>query len=243
MKVTAGLLAVALFLASGSALAYVVKLKDGSLVFARLKYEVKGTKAIITLENGTVTQIDLSRVDVPGTEEYNRKYSGNVIALDTPDQKVLNVPSSAPPPPPRLQDMIREKRTKQPLEPGATGAAAVGPSGEAASWSAVEPLLKASFDQILQGAGIPQYRLTNFRGKVRLIATANSEEAVFNTLSAAARALADLATRGKAVPVEIILTTSSNQSGGTFEMTPDQARQIVNGGLPVAEYFVQNVIL
>jgi hypothetical protein len=59
----------AFVLAASSALAYVVKLKDGSLIFARVKYTVKGDKAIITLENGTVTAIKLDQIDVDGSEQ------------------------------------------------------------------------------------------------------------------------------------------------------------------------------
>ena len=60
----------ALALFASAAFAYNIKLKDGSIIFARSRYEVKGTKAIITLQNGTITQIDLSTIDVEGTEQY-----------------------------------------------------------------------------------------------------------------------------------------------------------------------------
>ena len=232
-------LSLALFLFAAAAGAYVVKLKDGSLVFARMKYEVKGKKAIITLENGTVTQIELDKVDVPGTDEYNKTYSGNVIAIDTPDQKVLNVPAVAPTRVPRLQDLIREKKTKQPLQPGNAAPA----DADSGSWPQVDPTVQAAFSKVFEGAGIQQYRLSNYRGKVKLLATANNEEAVFNTLSAAARALAELAAHGHDLGIEIVLTTSANESGGTFQMSPEQARLLVNGNLLVADYFVKNVAL
>jgi hypothetical protein len=62
-------------------------------------------------------------------------------------------------------------------------------------------------------------------------------------LSAAARAVRDLSDRGKDMPIEIVLTTSTNESGGTFEMTPEQAQRVVNGTLAVGEFFVRNVVL
>jgi hypothetical protein len=76
--------------------AYAVKLKDGSLLFARVPYAVKGTRAIITLENGTITQIPLEQVDGPGTERYNRENFGNAIAIPTPRENVLRLPARAP---------------------------------------------------------------------------------------------------------------------------------------------------
>jgi hypothetical protein len=75
--------------------AYAVKLKDGSLVFARVPYTVKGTRAIITLENGIVTQIPLDKVDEPGTETYNRENYGNVIVIPTPRERAFQLPTRA----------------------------------------------------------------------------------------------------------------------------------------------------
>ena len=84
------LLAPALF-ASG----YAVKLKDGSLVLARVPYTVKGTRAIITLENGIITQILLDKVDELGTEKYNRENYWNVIAINTPQENAFRLPTRA----------------------------------------------------------------------------------------------------------------------------------------------------
>jgi hypothetical protein len=77
------------------AYAYAVKLKDGSLLFARVPYTVKGTQAIITLENGIVTQIPLAKVDRPGTEKYNRENFGNAIAIPTPRERAIQLPVRA----------------------------------------------------------------------------------------------------------------------------------------------------
>jgi hypothetical protein len=242
MKRLAGLFLLLLFSAAAAS-AYVIKLKDGSMVFAKMKYEVKGTKAIITLENGTVTQIDTDKIDVPGTEEYNSKYSGNVIAIDTPEQKLLNAPGGPPTPAPRLQDLARQSK----LRGGPAGLlASAGAPGttesSSSSWQAPEALVQAAFSKVFDGASIPQWRLTNFRGKTRLLATTNSEEAVFTVLSATARALHELADKGRETTVEVVLTTGTNEPAGTFEMTPDQAGRLVAGTLPVGDYFVRNVI-
>jgi hypothetical protein len=72
--------------------AYVVKLKDGTRVFARSQYVVKGSQAIITLENGTLTQIPLVQVDQPGSEKYNRENYGNAIRIYTPPETGVGVP-------------------------------------------------------------------------------------------------------------------------------------------------------
>jgi hypothetical protein len=234
----------ALAFGSAVAFAYNVKLKDGSIIFARSRYEVKGNKAIITLQNGTVTQIDLASIDVAGTEQYNKDNPGNVIALMQGEDREVKLPTIKPPPTISLQEVIKQRKTKigelfnKPAEGESAPAA-----GAASSFQPVESGVEAAFRRVLDGAAMTQYRLTNFRGKLRLLATVNSEEAVFNMLSASARALGDLLEKGKPSSVEIVLTTGSGDSAGTFEMNSDQARHLVNGNLSVADYFVKNVVL
>jgi hypothetical protein len=231
----------ALALSASAAFAYNIRLKDGSIIFARSRYEVKGKKAIITLQNGTITQIDLSSIDVEGTEQYNKDNPGNVIALIDGQPREINVPVLKPPPTVSLQDVIRQRKTRLNVPPAKT--AGGSEDGAGTSWQPVEPSIEAAFRKVLDGAAITQYRLTAYRGKLRLLATANSEEAVFNMLSAAARSLADLQDRGKPSVVDILLTTSAGEPAGSFEMTSEHARQIVNGSVSVADYFVKNVIL
>jgi hypothetical protein len=236
-------LALLLFVVVAPALfAYVVKLKDGSLVFARAPYTVKGKRAIITLENGTVTQIDLEKIDVPGTEKYNKENFGNVIALDTPQEKVFQLPTPVPKSANPLQDLIKEKRGH--LDRPTPGAAAPHPgaSGTAAEVWQPDPIVQAAFAHVFEGTGQSQYRVTSNRGKTRLLATAASEQAVFETLSASARAILAAADRGRSAPVEIVLTTASGESAGTFEMTPAQAKVLVDRAVSVQDYFVRNVI-
>ncbi len=236
------LLLVAFAFGAADAFAYSVKLKDGSIIFARMKYQVKGNKAIITLQNGTVTQIDLSAIDIPGTEQYNKENPGNVIAIQQGESKEINVPALKAPPTVSLQEIIRQRKMRlgEPPARSPQGAAA-GPAQDA--WQAVDPVVEGAFRKVLDGAAITQYRLASYRGKLRLLATAGSEEAVFSLLSASARALADLPEKGRPGTVEIVLTTPTGESAGSFEMTPDQARQLVNGSISVADYFVRNVIL
>jgi hypothetical protein len=228
-----------LALAAAPLYAYSVKLKDGSIIFARTKYEVRGKKAIITLQNGTVTSYDLDLIDVPGTEQYNKENLGNVLVIEPGSDKPARMSVTTPVPTVSLQEMVRRKK----IQLGAPSAR-VGPEGTAAAaQQQVDTQVDQTFRKILDGANISQYRLTSSKGKIRFLATANTEEAVFNTVSAAARALADLGSRGKDLSVEIILTTSGGESGGNLEMNADQARLLVNGNVTVADFYLKNVIL
>lgn len=233
------LAAALLVLGASAAFAFNVLLKNGSIIFAREPYTVKGAKVIITLQNGTVVSYDLDQIDIPGTERYNKENPGNVIAIVPGEQQKFVPPTGRPTQ--SLQEVMRQKKVTIGAPPSKSAAA--GSSDSASSFQSVEPFIEEAFHRVLDGASISQYRLTTYRGRVRLLATANTEEAVFNTLSATARALADLASKGRAITMEIVLTTSGGETGGSFEMNPDQARLIVNGSLTPADYFIKNVAL
>ena len=168
-------LALAAFVAfSAAALGYVIKLKDGSLIFARTKYTVKGDRAIITLENGTVTAIKLEEIDVEGSDKYNKENFGNVVAIDTPDSRkptaAPEAPAAAPPPGlHQAEEAAHGPSARRRTEPTAEGS---GPS-----FGTVDPNLQSAFAKVFDGAGITQYKLTNFRGKTGVLVTTNTEEA------------------------------------------------------------------
>ena len=239
MKKSFLLALVSSLLISSAASAYVIKLKDGSLIFAKLKYTVKGDRAIITLENGTVTAMKLDQIDVEGSDKYNAENFGNVVAIDTPDGRKPTPVASTGPASPRLQDYIKDKHPRMGLPAaGDKSAEATGPS-----FQQVDSNLQSAFAKIFDGAGITQYKLTNFRGKTGLLVTANTEEQVFNALAAAARAISDPTSRGLNLTIKVVLTTSSGESAGTLDMSPEQARLLVNGQISAADYFVKNVEL
>lgn len=237
----AALAILALFLFASAAFAYVVKLKDGSLVFARTPYTVKGKRAIITLENGTVTQIDFDKIDVPGTEKYNRENFGNVIAIDAPEEKPKQLPTPVPRSNRPLGDLVRPRQTDLGL-PTPGPAASVGSGAAAKARQPVDPGVQVAFSRIFEETSISRYRIGNDRGKTRLSATVNSEQEVFNVIVASARAITEAASRGRAATVEIVLTTASGKAAGTLEMTPEQAKLLASRATTVQDYFVKNVI-
>ena len=66
---------------------------------------------------------------------------------------------------------------------------------------------------------------------------------MFNAINAAARALTDPASRGTPVTITVVLTTSSGEAAGRMDMSPEQARMLVNGQMTAADFFVRNVVL
>jgi len=238
-----GIVVAAFVLLTSSLFAYVVKLKDGTLVFARAPYTVKGTQAIITLENGNVTQIAMDKVDVPGTIQYNKENFGNVVAIDAPEEKPKQLPTAPPRSNNPLGDLIKQRGTRMSLPtPGPAAAASTSGTGAKSAEAAVDPVYQSAFTQVFEGAEISQFRVVSARGKTRILVSADSEQAVFSALSASARALRDAFARGRSDSVEIVLTTSSGEPAGTFDMSPAQAKLLVDKNVTVQEYFVKNVI-
>lgn len=231
----------ALFLFASAAFGYVVKLKDGSLVFARAPYTVKGKRAIITLENGTVTQIDLAKIDVAGTEKYNKENFGNVIAIDAPEEQPKQLPTPVPRSNRPLGDLVRQRQALGPPTPG-PAPAAPGSAGAAEARGSVDPAVQAAFSRIFEETSISRYRLSFDRGKTRLSATANTEQEVFNVIAASARAIMEAASRGRPATVEIVMTTAAGDPAGTLEMTPQHAQLLASRSTTVQDYFVKSVI-
>src|SRR5215472_5239531 len=116
-----------LLLGASNVLAFNVLLKNGSIIFAREPYVVKGKKAIITLQNGTIVSYDLDQIDIPGTEQYNKENPGNVIAITTGDSRPAVPPTALPTT--SLQDVIRQKK----VTIGAPPSKSAGASMSAAS--------------------------------------------------------------------------------------------------------------
>lgn len=241
---TIALTAAGWLLAAGTGLAYVVILKDGTKIFARVKYEVRGANAIITLENGNITQIPFSQVDVRGSDAYNKENVGNVIAIDTPKEKDLDTPKTQERKGENLDSFIRKNKTAQlgapaprPEKPpnSAPPQAANAPSGG----STGNPYIDREADRIFGEANIAHYRLSP---GPRVSFIASEEDAVFRALNAAAKLMIELGANGKAGSLEVGIVSASGEDGGKFKMTPDNARALNDGSETASEFFVKRVI-
>ena len=187
-----------------------------------------------------MTQIALDKVDVPGTVQYNKENFGNVVAIEAPEEKPKQLPTAPPRSNNPLGDLIKQRGTRMSLPtpaPAAVASASGAKKGEAA---AVDPVYQTAFTEVLQGAEIssPCHERPG-RTAWSPLPTRSSR---LVTLSASARAMREAFARGQSEPVEIVLTTLSGESAGTFEMTPAQAKLLVDRNLTVQEYFVKNVV-
>jgi hypothetical protein len=238
------LAASAWLLAAGGAFAYVVVMKDGSKVFARTRYSVKGSNAIITLENGNITQIPVSQIDVPGTDRYNKENVGNVIAISTPEEKELQTPQATGKKRENLEQFIQQRKqqelTAPPAQPARTAAPApTAPGSAPAGGTTGTPLIDREAEAIFTEANITQYRLSP---GPRVAIIASEEDAVFRAINAAAKLIVSLGSAGKATALDVSIVSASGEDGGKFKMTPDNARGLTEGSETASEFFVKRVI-
>lgn len=235
----------ALMLLASPLYAYVVIMKDGTKIFARQKYDVRGGNAIITLENGIVTDIALTQIDVVATDRYNKENAGNVTVMDTPEVRAIQTPPSSRPTRVSLGDYIKQHPTQPGAPPATTGGPAAGapaaapPPSRASAAPTGDQVIEREVSRILEAAGVMQYRV--FAGpKVTVVAA--GEDEVFRALSAAARLTTDLAGIGKANSLSLEITASDGSDGGKFKLTPDLVAGLNAGSETPSEFFVKNVL-
>lgn len=238
------LAASAWLLAAGGAFAYVVVMKDGSKIFARSKYDVKGANAIITLENGNITQIPVSQIDVPGTDRYNKENVGNVIAITTPQEKELQTPQTTDKKRENLEQFIQQKKKQDLAAPPAQPARTAAPAPAAApnappGGTTGTPFIDREAERIFAEAGITQYRLSS---GPRVAFIASEEDSVFRAINAAARLIVSLGSTGKATTLDVSIVSAGGEDGGKFKMTPDNARGLTEGSETASEFFVKRVL-
>ena len=246
-----------IFFLSGPVLGYTVYLKDGSTLLARSKYEIQGTKAIITLQNGTQTFIEASELDIPRCEDQNQVNYGAALVLEDGKFQQRKVTKEIPKED-TLVDLARRSRST----PGQTSANR-NQSGDSGLQD--PPKTLAGNDDLYSLARTP-YRNLKVADEIRsifmdrnvegvslsqgtsadrplLAATANSEGSVFQCLKGAATALLQTSRNypDDIRALELILTTTSKQKSGQFVLTPDLARELLAKDADVSKFFVENV--
>lgn len=241
MKKPAGtaFLIAALWLCAAPIFAYVVVLKDGSKIFARGKYTVRGANAIITLENGNITQLPLTQVDVPGTDKYNTVNGGaNVIDINTPQQQTIATPHTTTTSQnlgqfihsheQQLQQRAREEKAAQRVQaaPAPPSSPGTSPLGTAAA-------------AVLGPLNISRYKIA---AGPKIVFVTENEDQVFAAINGAARLMTSLSASGQAAALDVALQTPDGKDAGHFRMTSASVAPLLAGSTTVSQFFVENVI-
>jgi hypothetical protein len=241
MKKSLWLLAVvALFAANAFAASYWVVLKDGSRYECRQKWTVSNGKASFTTVAGQTFNVDAGQIDAAKSDEATRFGGAQLITIagngapqasTAPQQQGLGsqirlrqVPTNTPPPP------VANPSTPPPVTP---------------SSSELRAEVLQKFERAYENVGIFEHKVTATSAhSIRAELTADSEEKVFNAISATAF----LAVRDAGVPgvkldmVELFMKTTMGGSSGRFQMTREDAQALDAKQLSKEDYFVRKVI-
>jgi len=244
--------AAALLFASQLSATYWVVLRDGTRYQAKAKPTVQNGRAIILLDAGGSLAVDPNAIDVAKSEEVTRLGGGEVIGIQQQGGQTTATPT---PQRSTLGSQIRlrkiETEPKTPAvapppvtAPPATGASAPIPAGG----SAITTEIVEKFTRAYENVGIFEHTLTpSGPGSLRAELTADSEEKVFNILSATAF----LMTRNAGVTgadirmIELFIKTTTGGSAGRFKMSKADAQALDAKQMSrdaLADYFVHNVL-
>ncbi|HEX8255134.1 MAG TPA: hypothetical protein VF846_18475 [Thermoanaerobaculia bacterium] len=242
MKKTLTILACTFFFSAPAFAKYIVVLKNGTRYTAKAKWTVTNGRALVLLENGQSLQLDPALIDVAKSEQLTKigLANANVIDLnaDIPKPKQVEQPS--------LGSQIKLRRPTQqkmqeevaPSKPSA--AAPLAPGAGTMSAQVID-----KFQRAYENVGIFEHKVeSNGARAIRVELTADTEERVFNAISATSF----LMVRNAGVDaaqidvVELFMRTTTGGAAGRFQMTRADAEALDKRTVSQHEYFIRKVI-
>ncbi|HEX9162195.1 MAG TPA: hypothetical protein VF980_10860 [Thermoanaerobaculia bacterium] len=242
MKKTLVLFAFVSLLCS-QAFAYVIVLKDGTRYNAKSKWTIVNGKATFTLESGGVVNMDPNAIDVAKTDEVNKLGLGNVNVLGTEPQSQTNTQKQAP----SLGTLVKMRKQpgqEQPAPKPAPSPVGTAPAAPPPVPDQLDPRLKDTFERAYENVGIFEHKLTGTNRDIRVELTADSEDKVFNAISATAFLIVRNAGLEAAQIdlVELYMRTTTGGSAGRFMINRADADTINEKLMTLQDYFVRKVI-
>ena len=240
--------AAALLAAHAFAASYWVVLKDGTRYHAKAKPTINGTRATIQMQSGGTLVVDASQIDPAKSEEMTRLGGGQVLAVEPPSTPTAaaQAPTSSLGSQIHLRKLPAQSQAGPAPVPLPTNSIAATPS----TGAEVSPGVIEKFTRAFESAGVFEHKINSIsRSAIHCELTADSEDKVFNVLSAAAF----LVVHNAGVPgaqldmVEIFMKTTTGGSSGRFQMTQADAQALYAGGVgpdrpKLQDYFIRKVI-
>lgn len=245
MKKTLAFLAVMSLFASSQAFAtYIVVLKDGTRYRAVAKWTVSNGKALVKLENGGSVQLNPAEIDVAKSDQLAKLGLGDVNVLAVEDTAAQQAaPKSQQP---SLNSMVRRRATPTPTQPAPSSKSSppTAPATVAPLPDQIDGRVKENFERAFENVGIFEHKLTGTTVHIRAELTADSEDKVFNALSATAFLIARNAgvDSAKIDMVEIFIKQTNGGAAGRFQMNRADAETLNNKSVTREDYFVRKVI-
>ena len=232
VAVLAAVVAIPTFAAS-----YWVVLKDGTRYEAKTKWTIVNGKAVISLVNGSVLNLDANAINVAKSEEMTRLGGGDLFGVE-------QIPATSTTKTSNLGTTIRLRK----LPPSQAATAATAPA-EATIPIAAGTLLGmdvlSKFERAYENVGIFEHKLVaTGPHSLRADLTADTEDKVFNTLSATAFLMVRNAgiTGVQIDYADIFMKTTNGAAAGRFHLTHDEAQAIESKTITPQSYFVQKVL-
>jgi hypothetical protein len=219
------------------AASYWVVLKDGTRYEAKTKWTVVNGKAMLNLVNGSVLALDPNAINVAKSEEMTRLGGGSLFGVE-------QIPATSTTKTSQLGTSIKLRT----LPPSQAATAAVTPV-EATIPIAPGTLLGSDvlskFERAYENVGIFEHKLVaTGPHSLRADLTADTEDKVFNTLSATAFLMVRNAgiTGVQIDYADIFMKTTTGAAAGRFHLTHDEAQAIESKAITPQSYFVQKVL-
>jgi len=230
------LMALGVLLISSQAFAtYFIVMKDGTQLRAKAKWTVSNGKAIVQLENGNTMQIDPNSIDAEKSEEVTRMGGGSILAVEQRQNTQKSQTS-------QLGAAFKLRKLQTP--PAADTANTPPPIAPTTG-----PLLTSEvlnkFERAYENVGIFEHKLTATGAhSLRAELTADSEEKVFNAISASSFLIVrNAGVAGAQVDlVELFMKTTTGGSSGRFQMSRDDASLLDSKAVTREEYFIRKVL-
>ena len=250
------LLALVLGLSGTATATYIIYTKDGKRIEAQDKPVVQGKRLVYLTPLGTPQSIAIEDYDQDRSETVNKEGLGNAYLLDDPSGSRSSLPQPSEKKP-SLSDYIKQHGRKiEPDRPETregdivrdgsvqSGMRAAGRAAMAEAPAVVmDPQITEAFMRALDGSNVKGVKLTQIPSGIRIQATTETEQQVFLGLVACARGLKESRAAGKPLDkAELVFATSAGEAAARFDLSPDDAENLLNGRVPPARFFVSNVI-
>lgn len=240
----AALLAVQAFAAS-----YWVVMKDGTRYQAKARPVINGNKATFQTMNGGAMTVDAAQIDQAKSDEVTRLGGGELLGVEpnpSTNSPALQQPVSSIGSQIRLRKLPQTPQQQSAQAPAPSKAIApTAPNGGEVQGDVVE-----KFTRAFESAGVFEHKINSIsKSSIHCELTADSEDKVFNVLSAAAFLMVHNAGLSGAQldMVEIFMKTTNGGSSGRFQMTQADAQALYAGGVApdrpkLQDYYVRKVI-
>jgi hypothetical protein len=256
-RAAAPLLALALGWAGTATATYVIFTKDGKRIEAQEKPVLKGKRLTFLTPLGSPQSIAVDEFDQERSDKMNKEGLGNAYLLDDPTGQRSSLPNPEAKKPSLSEyikqhgkkDMDSSRDSKQgelvkqrPVESEMRATARAAIAAEP-PLIVMDPQITEAFMRAMDGSSVKGVKLTQIPSGVRVTATTETEQQVFLALVACARGLKESRAAGKPLDkAEVAFTTSTGETAARFDLSPNDADNLLTGRVTPSRFFVSHVI-